>query len=332
MKRSIITLSLLSAISFGSIIKASESVSILCAKDNTIIQATSTTSQNSNALYSITAGRTNQDGTNAATVSIRRALVYFNVTGNVPSNATIDSVRLSMYFNKTSGVGTNVNLHKALKDWGEGTSMQGGGQGAAATQNDVTWFCTFYNFSSPSSSPTWTTPGGDFDPTVSATIYAGTGIGTGGTEGYGLKYFSSAIMTSEVQGWLNTPSSNFGWLLQGDESTGQTAKQFLSRETGDATTSPLLKVYYTAASGVPTDINSELATTFTTYPNPATDYVIVSFPKASSEKVFIYNTCGSVVKMAQANNEEKLTIDLSGITPGIYLIKAGSHTSKLIVK
>lgn len=326
MMKNIFTLYLLTAISFGTTIKASESVSILCTKDNTIIQ--SATGSLSNALYSITAGRTNQDA-GAAVTSIRRALVYFDVANHVPSNATIDSVRLSMYFSRTSGVGTNVDLHRVLKDWGEGTSMQGGGQGATATQNDVTWLYTFKSVASPTSSPVWTSPGGDFDPTVSATIYAGTGIGTG-TEGYGLKYFVSTTMTSEVQNWLDTPLSNFGWVLQGDETKAQTAKQFLSRETGDATTSPLLKVYYTA--GVPTGINSELAASFTTFPNPATDYVTVSFAKASSEKVFIYNTCGGLVKSAQANNEETLTIDLSGITSGIYLIKAGSHTSKLIVK
>ncbi len=329
MRRRIFTLFLFSTICFSSIIKASESVSILCSKDNTIIQ--SATGSLSNALYSITAGRTNQDA-GAPVQSIRRALVYFEVAKNVPANATIDSVRLSLYFSRTSGVGTNVDLHRVLKDWGEGTSMQGGGQGATATQNDVTWLYTFNNVASPTSSPAWTTPGGDFDPTVSATIYAGTGLTTTGVDAYGLKYFVSTNMTSEVQGWLDTPTSNFGWVLQGDETKAQTAKQFLSRETGNATTSPLLKVYYTAASGVPTDINSELATTFTTYPNPATEYVTVTFGKASSEKVSIYNTCGSLVRMAQANNEEKLTIDLSGITPGIYLIKAGSHTSKLIVK
>ncbi|WP_243346839.1 DNRLRE domain-containing protein [Parabacteroides sp. FAFU027] len=329
MRKRIITLSLLSAISFGSIIKASESVSILCSKDNTIIQ--SATGSLSNALYSITAGRTNQDA-GAAVTSIRRALVYFDVANHVPVNATIDSVRLSMYFSRTSGVGTNVDLHRVLKDWGEGTSMQGGGQGATATQNDVTWLYTFNNVASPTSSPAWTTPGGDFDPTVSATIYAGTGLTSTGADAYGLKYFVSTTMTSEVQNWLNTPSSNFGWVLQGDETKAQTAKQFLSRETGDATTSPLLKVYYTVSGGIPMGINSGLAVKFTTYPNPASDYVTVSFTKASSEKVFIYNTCGTLVKTVQANNEEKLNIELTDMKPGIYLIKAGSYTSKLMVK
>lgn len=329
MKRGIFTLSLLAIISFGASVKSSELVSIVSTKDNNIIQ--SATGILSNGQNVLTAGRTNQDPTTTPVISIRRALVYFDIAANVPAGATVDSVRLSMYFSRTSGVGTAVNLHRVLKDWGEGTSSFSGGQGAPATQNDATWLYTFYNLTSPTSSPAWTNPGGDFDATISASTYAGTGVGTTGIEAYGLKNWSSVTMTSEVQAWLTSPANNFGWLLQGDESKGQTAKQFLSREDATAAKRPTLKVYYTA-SGVPTDINSEMAASFTIYPNPATDYVAVSFAKASSEKVFVYNTCGGLVKSAQANNEETLTIDLSGITPGIYLIKAGGHTSKLIVK
>jgi hypothetical protein len=31
-------------------------------------------------------------------------------------------------------------------------------------------------------------------------------------------------MTTDIQDWLNEPAIDFGWLLQGNESTGQTAK------------------------------------------------------------------------------------------------------------
>jgi hypothetical protein len=297
-----------------------------------LIQATSTASQNSNALYSITAGRTNQDGTNPATISIRRALIYFDVSGNVPAGATIDSVSLSLFFNKTSGVGTNVSVHRLLNDWGEGTSYQTGGQGATATQNDATWYYQKYNASSPSSSTVWNTPGGDFDPTVSATTYAGTGLGTG-VDAYQLVYWRSSIMTSEVQAWLNNPSTNYGWLLQGDESTGQTAKQFLSRETGTSTTAPLLKVYYTySSSKTATDLISNTITKFTTYPNPVTDNISINFSQKNQENIVIYNTCGAIVKNITATNELNATISLSDLTSGIYFIKIGSITSKVIKK
>ena len=31
--------------------------------------------------------------------------------------------------------------------------------------------------------------------------------------------WSSAQMVADVQGWLDNPASNFGWLMLGDEST-----------------------------------------------------------------------------------------------------------------
>ena len=329
MRRTIFTLSLLAAISFGASVKSSDLVSITTTKDNNIIQ--SATGVLSNALNVLTAGRTNQDATTTPVLSVRRALVYFDIASNVPVNSTIDSVRLSMYFSRTSGVGTQVYLHRLLKDWGEGTSSFSGGQGAPATQNDVTWLYTYYNFASPTSSPAWTTAGGDFDATISASSYAGTGVGTTGIEAYGLKSWASSIMTSEVQSWLTTPSANFGWLLQGDESKGQTAKQYLSRENGTAANCPILNVYYTKP-GTTTGINSGLIATFSTYPNPATEHVTLLFSKANSERIMIYNTCGGLIKTVEPNNEVQATISLSDVKAGIYLIKAGSNTSRLVVK
>lgn len=324
MIRTIFTLGLLALVSFGA--SANDMVSITCTKDNTIIQ--SATGVLSNALNFLTAGRTNQDGTGAVSLSIRRALVYFDIASNVPANATIDSVRLSMYFSKTSGIGTAVDLHRVQKDWGEGTSTQSGGQGAAATQNDVTWLYTFYNATAPASSPVWSTPGGDFDATASASTYAG--IGTTGVEAYGIKTWSSATMTSEVERWLTAPATNFGWLLQGNESTGQTSKQFLSRENGTAETVPILKVYYTKSTA--NDIQSLEANTFSIYPNPTTDQVTVRFAEKNQEQILIYNLCGSIVKSVEQSNGLQTTIRLSDIKPGVYLVKAGVQTSKLVVK
>ena len=325
--RTIFTFGLVAILSICSVANASDLATITTTKDNNIIQ--SATGVLSNALNVLTAGRTNQDA-GAPVLSIRRALVYFDIAANVPSNATIDSVRLSMYFSKTSGAGTSVDLHKLLKDWGEGTSSFSGGQGAPASQNDVTWLYTFYNATTPTSSPVWSTPGGDFDATVSATTYAGTGVGTTGIEAYGLKSWASSTMTSEVQSWLTTPATNFGWLLQGDESKGQTAKQFLSRENGVAANCPILKVYYTK-SGT-TDIQSLATVTFSTYPNPATDHVTVRFAKNNQERILIYNLCGGIVKTVEPSNELQTTISLSDIKTGIYLIKVGAKTSRLIVK
>ena len=41
-------------------------------------------------------------------------------------------------------------------------------------------------------------------------------------------------MVADIQNWLNNPSDNFGWLMQGNESMGQTAKRFQSQAGNDS--------------------------------------------------------------------------------------------------
>ena len=50
-------------------------------------------------------------------------------------------------------------------------------------------------------------------------------------------------MTADVQSWLDTPASNFGWIVVGVEGTAGTAKRFDTRES---TTPPVLTIDYTA--------------------------------------------------------------------------------------
>jgi hypothetical protein len=51
-------------------------------------------------------------------------------------------------------------------------------------------------------------------------------------------------MVADVQGWLKGPSSNFGWIILGDEGSSRTAKRFGSRESSSAGERPSLIVEY----------------------------------------------------------------------------------------
>jgi hypothetical protein len=128
-----------------------------------------------------------------------------------------------------------VELHKLLADWGEGTSHapMGEGDGAPATPNDATWRHRFFD------TIFWTTQGGDFSATVSASQSVG---------GIGQYTWSSAQMIADVQSWVNNPASNFGWLVLGDESTAATAKRFDTRESASP---PVLTIQY-APRAMPT--------------------------------------------------------------------------------
>jgi len=175
-------------------------------------------------------------GTRAA---VRRGVLAFNIAGNIPAGATIDSVQLILYCDKVKlTTAFSTSLHQLESDWGEGTSNTGNsqqGRGEPPTTGDATWNHTFYP------SQFWTTPGGDYASTTSASRTVGnTGFYTWG---------STSGMVSDVQFWLDNPSQNYGWIVLGTESQTETAKRFATREntgsSGGTPVKPRLIVNYT---------------------------------------------------------------------------------------
>ncbi len=199
-------------------------ITLTASKHNTLIQQTNPASQLSNALGDIFAGRTNQDGSGPATVSIRRGLVEFDVAGNLPAGAHITDVTLTMQDVQGLNGSQTITLNRVLADWGQGTSFFNGGAGAPATQNDATWLYRFYNAANPASSPAWTMPGGDFNSTASGSAVVTTAFGPGHV--FSWLGSSNPQMIADVQDWLDHPADNFGWAILGNEATGQTAKRF----------------------------------------------------------------------------------------------------------
>jgi hypothetical protein len=215
-------------------------VSIGPSKDNTLIQATNPNAQLSNGLGDIFTGRTNQDGQGVATVSIRRGLAQFDIAGSVPAGATITGAILTMRDVMGLNGDPSVELHRVFADWGEGTSFQAGGMGAAATQDDATWLYRFYDAANPASSPAWNNAGGDFSATVSASAIISDDLGGGQSFSW-----TGAGLVADIQFFLDNPSSNFGWLLLGDESRGQSAKRLNSSESfTPPNVPPILQITY----------------------------------------------------------------------------------------
>ncbi len=222
---------------------AADSKTLTPSLDNTLIQATNPSAQLSNGQGDIFVGRTNQDGSGPATISIRRGLVEFDIADNIPADATITGVSLSMRDVMGLNGAQTISLFRVLQAWGQGTSFQNGGMGAPATQNDATWLYTFYNAANPSMSPTWNTPGGSFSNTLSAST-----VDTANSGLPAVFSWSAAQMVADVQFWLANPTSNFGWLIQGNESIGQTAKRFNGMFS---TTSPNVPPELTITYSVP---------------------------------------------------------------------------------
>lgn len=197
-------------------------------KDNTLYESTNGTVSNG-------AGENFFVG-NTRLASSRRGLIAFDLTDLLPSNAMIVSATLQLQMSKTNGGVSAVSLHRVLKNWGEGSSNASDpeGSGATATTNDATWLHTFYD------TALWQTTGGDFVPTTTATI---------SVTAVGVYQWKSPALLADIQGWLTNPTSNFGWVLVGNEAANSTVKRFDARENQTAANRPkLLIVYQTAAT------------------------------------------------------------------------------------
>jgi hypothetical protein len=220
-------------------------------KDNTLYEDAAGGLSNG-AGESFFAGRT---GPNAQQ-KLRRGLIAFDLAGNIPAGAIVDSVKLRLSMSQTTSGPQPIRLHRVLADWGEGTSNTSAGNGAPATSGDATWIHRFFNTS------LWTNAGGDF-------AAAASGSQTVGSIGIYV-WNSTPQMVADVQMWLNAPASNFGWLVLGNESGSQTAKKFDSRENSNPANRPVLTVFYHPTTRVE-DKKQNSPSTFhlaQNYPNP----------------------------------------------------------------
>jgi hypothetical protein len=232
-----------------------DTVSITSDRDNTLYQ--DETGMTGNGLgESFFVGKTGQG-------LIRRGLIRFNIGGAVPAGATITGVTLDLNMSMSISAEEEIGLFRALKDWGEGTSVAnlpgniGGGQGTAATHDDATWLYTFYNTAQ------WGTPGGS--ASGASPDYVGTASGTAmvGQVSQVYTWGSTPGMVADVQSWLDSPASNFGWFVIGGEEATGTAKRLDSKDNEEPTNRPRLTITFTPpAAGCYANCDGSTATPF----------------------------------------------------------------------
>ncbi len=266
---------------------AQSDTTMTAVKDNTLYESVSGSLSNGAGSHFF-AGKTNVTSGNL----IRRGLLAFDVASRLRTGSTIDSVKLTLHMSRTFlASGTTVSLHRVEADWGEGLSVGtggGGGEGGGGTTStgDATWIHTFFNTAN------WTNAGGDFSATASATqTVAGIGAYTWG---------STPQMVADVQGWLDNPTNDFGWILIGNESQSQTTKRFDSKENPTDANRPKLTVYYKMSTAV---LAGESATPteyrlFQNYPNPfnPSSTITYSLKQNTSASLRIYDLQGREVK------------------------------------
>ena len=255
---------------------------------------------NSNALGELFSGVTR-------TNNIRRALIKFNLS-SIPAGASINSVTLTLAVTDVApGAGTqNYKIYKLTKDWGEGTST-GTGIGGSATSTDATWSYSMF----PSTN--WASSGGDYSGTTLASLNI-SAIGN-------YTFLSTSNFVSAAQSWLDTPATNFGLILIGDESGTQNARIFGSKDS--TSPAPILSVNYTAPLG----LEDIVMDNFTIFPNPSGSDIKLKVPKSlNNATVSIFNILGKEILTFPSSYE---SINVSSWSNGLYLIKVSSQDGTL---
>lgn len=203
---------------------AAEVVTLVPVRDNTLYDdSTGATSNGAGPGFFVGA---NQN------LIVRRGLIAFDIAAAIPAGATITGATLTLHMSSAQTFPNDIGLHRVLADWGEGASNSASGSGAPAAAGDATWLHTFF----PGSF--WVTPGGDFVGTASATTTVGA---------LGFYSWSSLGLVADVQAFLDSPATNFGWLLRGGEDVPQSAKRFDSREHTNPAFRPVLEITYVPA-------------------------------------------------------------------------------------
>lgn len=215
-----------------------ETVDLIASQDNTLFESESGALSNGAGDHFFV-GKTFQ-----GVGSIRRGLLMFDVASAIPSGANITDASLTLLMNKTINPAADIGLHVLESAWGEGASHASGeeGMGTVAEPGDATWTHRI------SPSDAWNNPGGDFNGTASATV---------SVDNFGSYTWNSPQVIADVQGWLDDPSSNSGWILIGNETSGS-AKRFSSRENANESDRPLLSVTYEVnGGGSPADFDGD---------------------------------------------------------------------------
>ncbi|MEZ5591501.1 MAG: DNRLRE domain-containing protein [Gammaproteobacteria bacterium] len=194
------------------------------------------------------AGRVGFDGN----WKLRRALLEFDIAAAIPAGAIITYAELRLHLSNAppDTVPITLFLHRLTIDWGEGATNATGaeGQGAPSENDDATWHQRFYG---RDPAETWTNPGAEGD--YLASVSSSTVVGDIETV---YSWPCTSELLADVQTWLDTPASNFGWILLGDAG-GFSARRFNSRDSvqnpGISTPPPELIVAYETAETILTD-------------------------------------------------------------------------------
>eukprot|EP00039_Didymoeca_costata_P031415 m.34607 g.34607 ORF g.34607 m.34607 type:complete len:322 (+) comp8754_c0_seq1:335-1300(+) len=206
-----------------------------------------------------------------------RTLIKFDVAGALPSraiaitDATI-TLRLNRAGNSRAADTTDTLLRRLTRDWAEGdsatplanTGVGGGGGLPNATTGDVTWENSVYD------SVSWTTPGGDFDVTPSASLLVDPSAVSLPAD----FTWTGGSLAADVQDMSDNAATNFGWILMNEGGFSKRWNSLQAQNTDGG--APILYVEF-----VPCEITCPPYQAY--LPGSSTDTVITGLPTVTDE-------------------------------------------------
>jgi hypothetical protein len=181
---------------------------------------------------------------------LMRGLVQFVMPAGLQGRVVVTSTQLTMTIealgNGAAGTPAIESLRALTEPW-----VQGNGLGDAPSSFTVGQPCdgtivgaTWTQPNCPTSA-NWATAGGTVSTTLTAQADT-SGLPIGATVTWASA--SNPVMTSDVQGWIDSPGSNHGWRISSNtEGTTAQAQRFFSNEAGS--TGPRLQINYSCKAG-----------------------------------------------------------------------------------
>jgi len=81
--------------------------------------------------------------------------------------------------------------------------------------------------------------------------------------------------------------------------------------------------------GINTVVNNQ---EFTIQPNPAHNYILIKNAQLNTENIQIFDIAGKLVKQVKQQNEEQTFINIDDLEKGIYFVKIGTKSNRLIIE
>ncbi len=231
-----------------------------------------------------------QSHLNVGNTSVERALLQFAV--NIPSNSTVQSADMALYLRTAMTNSATLNLHQLTQAWTMG----------------ATW--SKYDGTNP-----WTTAGGTFASTISASTSVGTATG-----------WYHWYPTQLVQGWVSGSMINDGMLLKAASEGGAAEASFKSTETSDSALWPYLTITYTTGGTVP-GAPTGLAGVSTFQSDVNLNWMAPSSDGGSAITGYLINISPCGTNPCQISTGTATTYDVTGLacgTPYTFTVQAAN--------